>query len=74
MSNNDFSFRCPVCRARQALQEDCRRCGADLRLVVRAHRRLAYLLSLRHSVRDSGNRLRERQITEELQRLAPGRG
>jgi len=30
------SFRCPVCRARQARQPECRRCGADLILLVGA--------------------------------------
>ena len=35
--SNESVFRCPVCRAKQPLQSQCRRCRADLRLVVRAH-------------------------------------
>ncbi|WP_182864600.1 hypothetical protein [Stieleria mannarensis] len=34
MSNSDF--RCPACRAKQPLQPVCRRCEADLQLLVRA--------------------------------------
>ncbi len=34
MSSNDF--RCPACRAKQPLQPICRRCDADLSLLVRA--------------------------------------
>lgn len=39
-------FCCPVCRARQQLSPKCRRCQADLTLVVKARLRLAYLRSL----------------------------
>jgi len=39
----DSSFRCPVCRASQTLRETCRRCQADLGLVMRANLRLAYV-------------------------------
>ena len=35
--------KCPVCRARQPLSMQCRRCKADLELVYRARRRLEYL-------------------------------
>lgn len=38
-----IEFRCPVCRAKQVLSEECRRCKADLKLVYRARKRLAYL-------------------------------
>jgi len=31
-------LQCPVCRARQPLQIECRRCGADLELFTRAIR------------------------------------
>ena len=34
-------FACPVCGARQALSEDCRRCRADLSLVVGVYSELA---------------------------------
>ena len=52
VSDNDVSrkdesnFRCPACRARQPLQNRCRRCQADLSLVVLAHQRLNYLLTV----------------------------
>ena len=39
-------FRCPVCRARQKLSLQCRRCKADLALVYRARNRLAHLSEL----------------------------
>jgi hypothetical protein len=29
-------FQCPVCRAKQQLQPECRRCHADLTLLMRA--------------------------------------
>ena len=31
--DGDNGFRCPACRARQALSAECRRCGADLSLL-----------------------------------------
>ena len=31
---------CPVCRAKQAYQAECRRCGADLALWIKALRSL----------------------------------
>ncbi len=39
--NSGFDFAsiqivCPVCRAKQACQATCRRCSADLRLLVKA--------------------------------------
>jgi len=34
MALNDDVFKCPVCRARQERQSECRRCHADLTLVV----------------------------------------
>ena len=42
-SVEETNFRCPVCRARQVLAEECRRCKADLKLVYRARKRLEYL-------------------------------
>lgn len=70
MSNNP-SFRCPVCRARQTLRDECRRCEADLRLLVRAHRRVAFLVAERQQARASGNVSREQAIAAELNLLAP---
>ncbi len=31
-----LGFACPVCRAKQDAQSECRRCGADLSLYVKA--------------------------------------
>ena len=62
-------FRCPVCRAAQALQETCRRCRADLRLVMLAHRRLAYVKQAWALAR--GDDERELRLAAELQWLAP---
>ena len=70
---DNASFRCPVCRAEQTLRETCRRCQADLRLVIRAHRRLAYLKLAQGQARVDGNRQHEQSLAAELQWLAPGR-
>ena len=67
----ESAFRCPVCRARQTLSETCRRCQADLRLVVGARRRLNYLLAQQTAARASGDRQREETIAAELNWLAP---
>jgi hypothetical protein len=67
----DLTFRCPACRARQTLREQCRRCKADLGLVARAHRRVAYLVNEQHQARLCGERERERIISAELLWLAP---
>ena len=72
--SDDPEFRCPVCRARQTLRETCRRCQADLRLVARAHRRVAYLRGQREQARMSGDRERERTLAAEVRWLAPGSG
>jgi hypothetical protein len=64
-------FRCPVCRAAQTLRETCRRCEADLSLVVRAYRRLAYVKHQRAEARASGDDERDRQLAAELRWLAP---
>jgi hypothetical protein len=69
--SNKPDFRCPVCRAKQPLQDNCRRCKADLRLVVRARRRVACLLSEIEQVQASGNQKREELLWAELQWLAP---
>ena len=69
--SNSPDFRCPVCRARQALTDACRRCQADLRLVVRAHRRVAHLMSQQRQARVDGDRLLEQSLAAELRLLAP---
>jgi hypothetical protein len=62
------SFRCPVCRAAQPLQETCRRCRADLRLVLLAHRRLAYV---RRAAALASSEDERNQFVAELHWLAP---
>lgn len=62
------NFRCPVCRAAQPLQETCRRCRADLRLVLLAQRRLAYLQRALPLAREEDERKR---LAAELHWLAP---
>ncbi|OED37086.1 hypothetical protein AB833_24930 [Chromatiales bacterium (ex Bugula neritina AB1)] len=63
------NFQCPVCRARQPLQSQCRRCQADLSLVVKVRERINYLARLRESLPDSDSRLPA--IADELHLLAP---
>jgi hypothetical protein len=69
--SNDPALRCPVCRATQTLRETCRRCQADLALVARAHRRVAYLKRERDAARAGGNQQREQAFAAELRWLAP---
>ncbi len=38
-------FRCPACRARQPVQDACRRCQADLTMLAKIHRRIDYLIN-----------------------------
>ena len=71
--SDELSFRCPVCRASQALNEECRRCQADLSLVVRAHRRLLYVNQRLREAIESGDQDRERSLQDELRWLAPAR-
>jgi hypothetical protein len=71
--SDDPGFRCPVCRAAQTFRATCRRCQADLRLVVRAHRRAAYLKRQLEQARAGGDRQREQALADELRWLAPGR-
>lgn len=70
--SDDLIFRCPVCRARQPLQETCRRCAADLRLVVRAQLRLAYIKEQLAQLRTSDDHERRQQLTREQRWLSPG--
>jgi len=61
-------FRCPVCRARQPLQNSCRRCSADLSLVVTVRNRIGFVLSqLKQSLKTSPQ---YRHFLNELQVLA----
>lgn len=63
------NFKCPVCRARQALQSCCRRCNADLSLVVAARERIGYLLS--EYARHMDSDLEQKAIVDEIRLLAP---
>ena len=65
------SFCCPACHASQLLQDVCRRCAADLRLVVAAHRRVAYLVSQRSLAEAEGDVATALAISAELELLAP---
>ena len=38
--STENELACPVCRAKQAYQAECRRCGADLSLWIKALRSL----------------------------------
>lgn len=69
----DPRFRCPVCRASQPLQVTCRRCGADLQLVVRAHHRLAYIQEQLANSESGNNHERLQQLKNELHWLSPTR-
>lgn len=71
--SDDAGFRCPVCRAAQTLRETCRRCQADLQLVERAYRRLAYLKRQREQARATGDDKLEQAAAAELRWLAPSR-
>ena len=71
--SDEPNFRCPVCRASQTLREICRRCEADLSLVVRAHRRLAYLKHRHAQALANGDQKAQQQMKAELRWLAPTR-
>ena len=71
--SNKLEFHCPVCRAKQPLQETCRRCKADLGLVVRVRRRVEYLISEIEQAEVSGDQEREELLAAELQWLVPQR-
>jgi hypothetical protein len=49
----------------------CRRCQADLDLVVRARRRLAYLVAQRDGALADGDEKRAAALAAELRWLAP---
>lgn len=67
----DSSFRCPVCRASQTLRETCRRCQADLGLVMRAHLRLAYVKRQQAETIAHSDREREQILAGERRWLDP---
>jgi hypothetical protein len=55
-------FACPVCRARQSFRAECRRCGADLLLYVKALRSVVQSRQQLGLARDSGNGKMEGQV------------
>ena len=65
-------FRCPVCRARQTLQLECRRCQADLSLVVKARQRAEHLFGALQQARANRDFAAQHQVTKELRLLHPG--
>ncbi len=71
--SDDFVFQCPVCRARQTLRDTCRRCKADLRLVVQAYRRVDYLRAQHEAALAKGDHKRAQALSAELAWLLPGR-
>ncbi len=64
-------FQCPACRASQPLQDTCRRCGADLRLLAKAKRHVAALIKRRESAIRIGDEATAKQIASELKLLQP---
>lgn len=69
--SNEHDFQCPACRARQTIRDQCRRCQADLGLLARIYRRMAYLLDQRGRVMNQGDTLSKQWIDEELELLKP---
>jgi hypothetical protein len=53
------------------LQTECRRCKADLSLVVRARNRIAQLLTDHEFARQTGDADRQQKSLDELGLLAP---
>jgi hypothetical protein len=71
--SDELHYRCPVCRASQTLSAACRRCRADLGLVVRAYRRLAYVKCQHAEALSCGDRERAKLLDDERRWLAPSR-
>ncbi len=69
--SHEITFRCPVCRATQPPQPECRRCKADLCLTLRARQRLVYLLEQRATAIYDGDWKQKKRIQSELDLLAP---
>lgn len=67
-------LQCPACRARQPLQDRCRRCAADMTLLVKIRRRIDWLNEQRDQALRSGQADRVQEISKELKLLAgPGK-
>jgi hypothetical protein len=64
-------LRCPACRASQHWQDRCRRCNADLSLLVRAHRRLLCLRRRYRQALLTGETGQAARLLAEIRQLHP---
>ncbi|MCS7467425.1 hypothetical protein NZK35_12290 [Stieleria sp. ICT_E10.1] len=71
MSSNDL--RCPACRAKQPLQPVCRRCDADLKLLVRALEHVAALVARHEQARARADHHAMETTARQLALIAPKR-
>jgi hypothetical protein len=62
----DSELRCPVCRAAQTPQPQCRRCGADLALLVHALDAIRDAQQQLEQARRSGDVLQQRRLQQYL--------
>jgi len=69
--SNEPVFRCPVCRAPQTLRACCRRCQADLALVVRAYRRVEFLKRQHELAQARSDHEQAADVLAELRWLKP---
>ena len=65
------SLRCPACRALQQRQDQCRRCRADLSLVVRAYDRLLFLQHRYQQSLQLGEAKQSARLLAEIRQLHP---
>ena len=70
--SDEPELKCPVCRARQKRQAECRRCGADLSLYVKALGSAELAQHQRQQARLSGDDERAASIDRYLHWLKPG--
>jgi hypothetical protein len=73
-SQSEPRLKCPACRARQDWQDTCRRCGADLRLLVATYVHIASLEAALGAARSDGLEEREEAIQRELLLFRPSTG
>jgi len=67
------TLRCPVCRARQPHQPTCRRCQADLRLLVAALGEVERLQRCRAAAVAAGEAAAAQQAADALQEMLGSR-
>jgi hypothetical protein len=67
-------LKCPVCRARQTVRIECRRCGADLALYVQALRSLEFAEAQRADAAERGESDRVTRIGHYIRWLDPRDG